>query len=283
MSILRRVAEQPFGLMFGFIVASLLFLAAFGLALKTGGVLATHDGNVHACINLYTGDSKIKRPGQPPNCGPYEVLVEWPGNAIVGDLDDRVQALEEQVPDCLATESGDAVFEGCNVHIRNGAGDTYTTNSKGNLIVGYNEESPGGDVRDGSHNLVVGPYHDYTSYGGLVAGVQNQILGPYSSVSGGGSNKASGDSSSVAGGFFNEATGLRSSVSGGSFNVASGFSSSVSGGRSNEASGEHSSVSGGQGNEATGDYSSVSGGLNRTTNSADPDHDWRGGGLLQDN
>ena len=327
MFVLRKVAEQPVGLMLGFIVASLLFLVTFGLALKTGRVLATHDGNVHACVNLYNGETKVKPPGQPPNCGPYEILVEWPGSALIGDLDDRLQALEEQVPDCLSDDAGTARFSGCNVQIVNGMNNTETVNGLGNLIVGYNE-NPADEARSGSHNLVVGQEHSYTNYGGLVVGIGNTINGAFSSVSGGIENEASGNFSSVSGGSNNVASGNRSSISGGdtssasgtgssvsggfnnmasgnfssisagsinstdgSFssvsggigNSASGIASSVSGGLDNEASGNTSNVSGGQDNTASGVASSVSGGLSQTTNSADPDHDWRGGGLIQDN
>ena len=60
----------------------------------------------------------------------------------------------------------DIVFQGCNVHVRNGKGSTQTKNSKGNLIIGYNEEGSSSKERDGSHNLVIGKQHEYTSYGG---------------------------------------------------------------------------------------------------------------------
>ena len=52
---------------------------------------------------------------------------------------------------------------GANVQIVDGTGDTGgTPNGLGNLIVGYNASS--GDTRTGSHNLVVGDLHTYTSY-----------------------------------------------------------------------------------------------------------------------
>jgi hypothetical protein len=128
-----------------------------------------------------------------------------------------------------------------------GTGSTGTLNGLGNLIVGYNEES--GQTRTGSHNLVVGPLHTYTSYGGLVAGHENTVGGPYSSVSGGWRNSAEAEASSVTGG------------------------------QENTASEEYSSVSGGYSNEAGGDYSSVSGGANRSVSGQD---DWRAGDLFQD-
>ena len=172
-------------------------------------------------------------------------------------------------------------FTGVNVQIVNGLGATNgnpddpnslgrvgepptSTNALGNLIVGYNEERPRPDnlidIRTGSHNIVVGQRHNYSSFGGLVGGRSNTISGAYSSVSGGSSNEASGFHSSVSGGTSNTASGHWSSVSGGVGNTASGPESSVSGGGRNTASGVASSVSGGDRNTASGVVSTVSGG-----------------------
>ena len=170
----------------------------------------------------------------------------------------------------MAISGTDVYFAGFNVHVRSGVGATdAAVNGLGNLIVGYDEEH-GNDpfasdqIKTGSHNLVVGPLHTYTSYGGLVAGVDNRVIGPYSSVSGGHANVASGASSSVSGGYGNIASENYSSVSGGGLNNASGEYSSVSGGWNNTASNIWSSVSGGQHNTASGSKSSVSGGDNNT-------------------
>jgi len=177
---------------------------------------------------------------------------------------------------CVSVAGNDVFFDGCNVHIRDGSGDTHgPTNGLGNVIIGYNEDALGAHDRTGSHNLVVGPEHTYSSYGGLVAGVQNTIIAPNASVSGGWQNVASGDTASVSGGYRNEASGrsasvsggggntaslIESSVSGGLFNTASGNSASVSGGHNNTASGERASVSGGEYNVAAGAFASVRGG-----------------------
>jgi hypothetical protein len=156
------------------------------------------------------------------------------------------------------------IFEGANVHIRSGSGETSDALSPiglGNLIIGYNEENQFGTTpRTGSHNLVVGSEHGYPSYGGFVAGFRNDITGAASSVSGGTANTASGENSSVSGGVTNTASGQMTAVCGGYTNKAIGVRSSVSGGRANEASGDYSSVSGGYGNIASGIASSVSGG-----------------------
>jgi hypothetical protein len=158
-------------------------------------------------------------------------------------------------------------FSGANLYVNNGAGATASTNGYGNLVIGYNEASYG-QARTGSHNLVVGPEHNWTSYGGLIAGDRNTVTGPYSSVSGGRSNTASGAYSSVSGGYSNTASGSRSSVSGGYGNTASGQDSSVSGGLFNTASGPRSSVSGGDSNTASNTVSSVSGGYDNDASGA---------------
>ena len=98
------------------------------------------------------------------------------------------------------------IFTGANVHIRSGSGYTDDApNGLGNLIVGYNE-NPWTYARTGSHNMVIGPEHGYSSYGGFVAGVRNRISGVDSSVSGGRFNQANGNQSSVSGGLSKTAT-----------------------------------------------------------------------------
>jgi len=67
------------------------------------------------------------------------------------------------------------LFEGVNVQIVNGSGVTDSTNGRGNLIVGY---QVGQLERGGSHNVVLGDDHAYTSYGGLVSGEANQLRAP---------------------------------------------------------------------------------------------------------
>ena len=180
-----------------------------------------------------------------------------------GGLQDRVAALEELLQNLSRNANGDLVLTGANLYIQSGSGATDgPINGKGNLIIGYDEDN--GDDKSGSHNLIVGKWHSYSSYGGLVVGFNNLISGIYSSVSGGSGNEASGSVSSVSGGNANIACGTLSSVSGGEDNFASSDRSSVSGGRTNIASGDRSSVSGGSFNEASGDRSSVSGGCGQT-------------------
>jgi hypothetical protein len=236
---------------------------------------------------------------------------EYPDKGNQG-LAHRVKALEDQVKalqDTLAAVTFDAttnelVITGANLHIVNGLGTTNTTNGLGNLIVGYNESREHNpdcssfqftctDVRTGSHNVVVGREHNFSSFGGLVVAQLNELSGQFASVSGTGNtasgfyasvsgglfNTASGPGDSVSGGRGNHASGGESSVSGGVFNTASGNNSSVSGGISNTASFFWASVSGGDSNTASGRASSVSGGANRTAPDTD---DWVAGSLFED-
>jgi hypothetical protein len=205
----------------------------------------------------------------------------------------------------ISPDGTTALFSGVNVQIVNGLGNTETINGTGNLIVGYNEPNPGplaplqicsngaypdqtsctanggvwgANQHTGSHNLVIGHYHSYTQFGGLVAGLNNAINRQYATVSGGVSNLASGYYSSVSGGGGNIASGFASSVSSGQYNTASSYYSSVSGGNTNIASGDYGSVSGGQLNIASSYTSSVSGGLQRT---APGFYNWAAGALFQ--
>ena len=191
-----------------------MFISAFLLATTVMNAGASHegDGAVHVCINRFTGQARFIMPGRAPNCAPTEILLDLGGSGDTGDLEARVAALEAQVPDCLSEVGEDAVFEDCNVQIVNGTGSTASTTGTGNLIVGYNADN--GDTRTGSHNIIVGDNHTYSSYGGLVAGNDNTISNAYASVSGGSGNNASGPTSSVSGGQGNQASGNNTSVSG---------------------------------------------------------------------
>lgn len=97
------------------------------------------------------------------------------------------------------------IFHHANVHVESGSGTTFDASGLtglGNLIVGYNEEATvGSRVGSGSHNLVVGPYHTFTSKGGAVFGEQNMISAQSASVLGGMRNQAEGDRSSILGTF----------------------------------------------------------------------------------
>ena len=62
--------------------------------------------------------------------------------------------------------ANEVVISGANLRIVNGLGATDTTNGVGNLIVGYNDarrRSHLPNVRTGSHNVVVGRQHNFSS------------------------------------------------------------------------------------------------------------------------
>jgi hypothetical protein len=133
------------------------------------------------------------------------------------------------------------IFEGVNVHIRNKRSSTTMVDGLGNLIIGYNEIGDEAGlfypppVRNGSHNLIVGSGHAYSSAGGFVAGYRNTIGNSFSTVTGGFLNVANGQYSSVSGGLLNIAGGEFSAVSGGMQNDTASFASSITGGSYNES------------------------------------------------
>lgn len=87
-----------------------------------------------------------------------------------------------------SSDGNELVFSGCNVNIRNGLNRTESTNGRGNLVVGYNEnESDVGVLRsrDGSHMVVVGPNHGWRGFGGIVSGESHLQESGYASIVGG--------------------------------------------------------------------------------------------------
>ena len=199
--------------------------------------------------------------------------------AHVDALENRIAALEAKLLNLTVVADNvngmpgpHLMITGANLHVRSGSGSTDgTVNGLGNLVVGYNEARPADSDKSGSHNLVVGSEHNFSSYGGLVVARRNEISAPWASVSGGGFSSARGNYCSVSGGYGNDASGQDTSISGGYYNTAYGAGASISGGSYNYASGPESSVSGGSGNYATGFGASVSGGLGITVSS---NHKW---------
>jgi hypothetical protein len=206
----------------------------------------------------------------------------------------RLAALESLLVHFSRT-GNEITISGANLNIVNGMGDTDTTNSLGNLVVGYNElRGPGNsDIRTGSHMLVIGKWNNFSSFGGILAGRFSETSGRYASIIGGFRSIASGNWSTVTGGVENIASRDYAAVSGGIENEASGFASWVGGGTQNRAisdystvtggelnvAGERASVSGGYSNTASGLYSSISGGQEHT---ATGPYDWIAGLLFQD-
>lgn len=107
------------------------------------------------------------------------------------------------------------MFKGVNVHVQSGSGATDNNAAPftglGNLIIGYNENTPTPTLaRTGSHNLVGGGMNSFSSVGGIVFGYQNTISGPYANVVGGSVNVAQGPNSTVYGSTLQRAVNLNS-------------------------------------------------------------------------
>jgi hypothetical protein len=130
-------------------------------------------------------------------------------------------------------------FSGANIHIVSGSGATNDNGNHfglGNLIIGY-DENPGqveGPLlpsdRVGSHNLVIGRWHRFVSFGGIVAGEDNTITAEGSSVLGGSGNFANGITSVVVAGLKNSAGGNAAAIVAGTANRALGVVSTILGG-----------------------------------------------------
>lgn len=210
-------------------------------------------------------------------------------DAQVQSLDSQTQSLESRlaslealledfsiafVPDGQGGTVKTIVITGANLQIVNGLGATngnpadpddivnYQTNGVGNLILGYQEVRIAGvNDRTGSHNLVIGPGNNFTSFAGFIAGSQHDVTAPCASIVGGEGNTATAFSSCIVGGSGNLAAGRASCVIGGCFNTTSNTCATVSGGNSNTASGENATVSGGAIRSAAGINDWVAGGL----------------------
>lgn len=196
-----------------------------------------------------------------------------------------------------------------NLQVVNGTGRTDSINGTGNVLIGYDESRADTDYKfcsqatlssrsgnykytlqddigcaaagavfavnhkSGSHNLIVGPFNNYSNYGGAVFGIHNAIAYSHASITGGENNISAGTGSSVTGGRNNQAFTF-GTVSGGEGNVADGDLSVVSGGVLNWSAGEGSVVSGGLLNLVRGKFAAISGGSLRVANG---ENNWAAG------
>lgn len=192
-------------------------------------------------------------------------------SATIVSLDGRLASLEFKTQ-AISAVGTDLFIDGMNVHVRSGSGSTSATpNGRGNLIIGYNEPKTTApvSVRTGSHNLVLGQRNSYTSYGGIVGGVENRIGGAHASVISGESNQSTGEQSVVVSGFGGLADDTTSVVLSGFGNRATGFRAAVISGWQNDAQGSYSAILGGDTNTTTATESSIGGGDNvAVTNSS---------------
>lgn len=107
--------------------------------------------------------------------------------ASFNQLTRRVDSLYMRLA-CVNPRSNgdDFIFQGCNVHVRNGGLATGVTNGRGNLVVGYNAAfGDDSSQRTGSHNVIVGDYHRWTSYSSIAAGHGHTIGGLCAAAVGG--------------------------------------------------------------------------------------------------
>ncbi len=216
----------------------------------------------------------------------------------------EVEALQSQLGDLAKLSSyvtieedaqGDNAsifFDRVNLYVRNGLGNTNQNNSYGNLFVGYQEvcegseiyDTPGqnededricdpiralsGTYRTGSHNIVVGRYHNWETHGGLLVGEGNEMYSPFGAAIGGRENKVTGLRAVVISGESGVARGLHSVVIGGEDNSCEGEESVVLGGQENsiQDSAEESVVLGGEKNTMKQDSSIILGGAINTSN-----------------
>jgi len=165
--------------------------------------------------------------------------------------------------------SDSIIFSGANVYVQSGSGGTAgTVNGLGNLVLGYDEDD-GADDKSGSHNLVLGVEHSYSSYGGLLSGQNNAVTDAHSSsISGSNNTVTSSFAAAVAGGA-NTVSGQRAASLGGAASTISGSYAAIVGGSSSTASGTYSVVVAGGSHEVSGLYAAaVGGGSNIVTGSA---------------
>lgn len=249
--------------------AALLAFAAFGFLLPPPAE-AQVCGDVNADQQVTVADA-------------YRVLKAAVGQDVALVCTDQCAALEQRVAALelllshLSVDGDNLVLTGQNLQVVSGAGATDATpNGTGNLVLGYNETNSTKDKRSGSHNLVVGRHHSYSSYGAIVAGEDNESTARLASVLGGSRNKATGPGAVVVSGLDNEARSEAASVLAGERNLAAGRSCAVGGGAQNTCSGTVSVVGGGSSNTCSGTASVLGGGSSRTLGS---NYGWMAGSL----
>ena len=194
------------------------------------------------------------------------------------------------------TSDHSITFSGANLFVDNGTGSTESVNGLGNVVIGYGENS-GVEDQSGSHNLTLGTYNSWPSYGAIVSGVSNratahaaaiggvhnEVDGPYGAAIAGYYVSVSGSASGSVGGYNNDLsgsyaaaiagqtssiTGSYSAVLGGSYGSTSASYTAVIGGYDNSAAYSYAAVLGGYGNTADGSYSTAVGGYDNNASSS---------------
>ena len=188
--------------------------------------------------------------------------------AVDEDLTSLAWALEDgEFITVLRDDGVDTIrISEANLQIVNGTGATHgdtdwyaddyelfkpVLTGEGNLIIGYDEdaserESFEANDKGGSHNLVIGSWHSYPTYGAIVHGLHNEVSSGNVAAIGGNRNALAHYSAVAVGGTQNISNGWYSATVGGTFNTASGSGAAICGGHSNTASGDWSGILGGQ-------------------------------------
>jgi hypothetical protein len=206
--------------------------------------------------------------------------VQLPTTLVCTDqcaaLEERLAKLETLL--AHVTIVGDnLVLTGMNFQVVSGSGDTDgDTNGTGNIVIGYDESDDNNDQKDGSHNLIIGRFHSYEGYGGIVAGEDNEVTGASSSILGGTRNEVSGDGSVIVSGRESRVEADTSVIVAGENNVTKGRSCVITAGALNLCTGLAGLVDGGTANFCSGNGSVIGGGSNRTLGS---NNAWMAGSL----
>lgn len=248
------------------------------------------------------------------------------GNVWAGPLDDRVAALEATVATLqsqvatltsqvatlnsspavqmgslgyLRLETGDLnylkgphiIFEGVNVHVRDGSGVTegewgwdeaagMNRNAQtgyGNLVIGYNElnlnsplngQYPTPLDRSGTHNFIMGQQHRYRASSNILHGWKCLMNESNSAAIASNASTLNGSYAATLSGMFHELN-VNSAIIGGRNGVTSGYESVIIGGDSNTAGASNSVITGGMSNTTNGSRSSISGGNSITVDTED--------------
>ncbi len=136
-----------------------------------------------------------------------------------------------------------------------------------NVTAGVVGATISGGGEPGLFNSVTDNYSTVSGGGNNRAGNNSGTLSDsyYATVSGGRNNSANSEGTTVSGGYSNTASSSASTVGGGSSNMAQGNYATIGGGLSNTTSGGASTVGGGDTNTAEGNYATIGGGRNNTT------------------
>ncbi len=138
----------------------------------------------------------------------------------------------------LSISGKNMVLTGSNLQVRNSANPAAAANGLGNLIIGFNA-SDGSQTRTGSHNIVIGDYHSYTSSNGFVGGQRNRLYGSYASILAGYNNEAYGEYAVIATGTSNRASNQASTILTGNGGWVSAAKALVGTGTQNVAQGSY--------------------------------------------